>query len=102
MAMRATAGILSVLLLVTSGCGGGETAIVGLGNSGNKFVAAEGTEDLADTLVETGGIPEVTDEMLTEIFSAILEQARAGDAKAALVIAHVADEQRNPSPEEEE
>ncbi len=76
------------------GCGGGRTAVIGLGNSGNRIVENGLLEEVADALAEHPGTPEVTDEMLVEIFPAILRRASAGDPEAALVVFLVAEEQR--------
>ncbi len=72
-------------------CGG---EIVGIGNSGNRIAAGGLLEEVAEALAENPGTPRVTDEMLVEIFSAILGRASRGDPEAARIILQVAEEQR--------
>ena len=76
------------------GCGGGDTAIVGLGNSGNRIVENGMLEEVAGALAEHPATPVVTDQMVAEIFPAILHRANAGDPEAALIVLLVAEEQR--------
>ena len=61
-------------------CGG---EIVGIGNVGNRIAAAGVLEEVASGLAENPGTPQVTDEVLAEIFSAILGRATQGDPEAA-------------------
>lgn len=92
---RALAGVLCVGFLA---CGGGKTAFVGLGNSGNRVL--EGgmmLEEVAEALSKHPGTPEVTDQMLGDIFSAILRRANEGEPEAALIVLRVAEEQRKPA-----
>jgi hypothetical protein len=76
------------------GCGLGEGAIYGIGNSGNEFGAAGLVDDVARALAESEATPEVTDPMLGQVFDAIWQRARQGDAEAALIVLQVAQEQR--------
>ncbi len=87
-------GLAVALLLATSGCGNGETAVVGVGNGGNTFYQEGLADELAEALAEYQGTTEVTDEILGEIFGSILDRARAGDTEAALIVLRVAEEQR--------
>ena len=89
-----TGGLATVPLCGSVGCfGGGE--IVGIGNSGNRTTGAgELMEDVADALAANRSTPRITDEMLVEIFSAILGRASRGDPGAALVVLQVAQQQR--------
>jgi len=76
-------------------CGGGRTAVVGLGNSSNRIVEGDGiVQDLAEALAQSPATPKIDDEMLAEIFDTILENARDGDAEAALIVLRVAEQQR--------
>jgi hypothetical protein len=69
--------------------------VVGWGNGGNEiFEAGETVEALADRLAEHAGTPEISDELLTEIFGSIVAHARAGDPEAALIVFSVAAAQR--------
>ena len=72
-------------------CGG---EIVGIGNSGNRIGAGGLLEEVAEALAENPGTPRVTDEMLVEIFSAILGRASRGDPEAARIVLQVAEQQR--------
>jgi hypothetical protein len=85
---------LASLLALGSACGGcGDTAIVGLGNGGNH-ITTDPIAKVADALAELEATPEVTDEMIARVFSAILEKAQAGEPEAALIVLRVAEEQR--------
>ncbi len=92
-----------VLLLLLAGllaCGGGRTAVVGLGNSGNRIIEAdEVAEELAEILAESPVTPEISDELMREVFDAIVARARDGDIEAAAVVMRVAVEQRAPAEE---
>jgi hypothetical protein len=75
--------------------GGGRTAVVGLGNGGNRIFETGGTAAmLAEQLAAHPGTPEIGDELLAEVFQSIVTHARAGDAEAALILFRVAEEQR--------
>ena len=87
------AGLVAGLGLATLACGGGETAIVGFGNHDNHL-RTDSFEELGETLAELEATPEVTDEMIGEIFAVILDRARGGDMQAARVVLAVAEEQR--------
>jgi len=85
----------TLALCIASACGGGRTAVVGLGNSGNRiFEESETSEELAEALAENAATPRISDETLAEIFQAILRKARAGDPESALVVLRVAAQQR--------
>ena len=74
----------AVALLGAISCGGGagRTAVVGLGNGGNRIFEAGGiAEALAADLAEHPGTLEVSDELLLEIFESIVTHARAGTRK---------------------
>ena len=87
--------VLGIAAVTSCGGGAGRTAVVGLGNGGNRiFEAGDTAEALAEQLVEHAGTPEITDELLTEIFESIVTHARAGDPEAALIVFRVAAEQR--------
>ena len=87
--------IACLLVLQTVGCsGGGETAVIGFNNHGNTLGIAGLAEELADALADLEVTPSVSDEMIADVFAAILERARQGDAEAALIILMVAEEQR--------
>lgn len=96
-ARRLHATVAGGLALVVLGCGGGRTAVVGLGNSDNRIVEGGMLEEVAEALAEHPGTPQVTDEMLARIFSAILGRATQGDPEAALIVLQVAEEQRDGS-----
>ena len=72
-------------------CGG---EIVGIGNSGNRLATAGLMDEVAVALAEDPGTPQITDKMLTEIFSAILGRATQGDPASALIVLQVANLQR--------
>ena len=82
------------LALGAMGCGGGETAIVGFGNHDNRMSTGGLDEELVEALAEHPGTPEITDDVVAEIFAVILEHAREGDAESALIVLKVAEEQR--------
>jgi len=85
---------MAALSFAALGCGGGRTAVIGLGNSGNRIVEGGLLHEVADALADHPATPEVTDEMLSKIFPALLSRASAGDPEAALVVFLVAEEQR--------
>jgi hypothetical protein len=92
---HACGGILLLFTVILMlGCGGGRTAVVGVGNSGNRIIEGGLLEEVADALAELPDTPEVTDAMLGQIFGAILERANEGSPEAALVVLFVAEEQR--------
>ena len=82
------AGALSVWLVA---CGGD---VVGIGNDGTRVIEGCALEEVAEALAANAATPHVTDEVLTSIFSAILERATQGDPEAALIVLRVAEEQR--------
>jgi len=81
-------GVLGVSIVA---CGG---EVVGIGNSANRIGGGDVLKDVAHALAEQPATPTITDEMLAQIFSAILGRAAQGDAEAALVVLKVALEQR--------
>ena len=85
-------GALSVSL---AACGG---EIVGIGNNGT-FVAGGTLEEVARVLADHPETPQVADEVLAEIFSAILGRAKRGDPEAALIVLRVAEKQREDAEE---
>ena len=85
---------MASLLVLASACGGArDTAIIGLGNGGNH-ITADPIAKVANALAELEATPDVTDEMIVRVFSAILEKAEAGEPEAALIVLRVAEEQR--------
>ena len=72
-------------------CGG---EVVGIGNSGIRIGSGGVLEEVAVVLAQSSGTPEVTDALVAEIFSAIVDRAKDGDPKAALIVLSVAQEQR--------
>lgn len=91
--------LLFIAILVL-GCGGGRTAVIGVGNSGNRIIEGGLLEEVADALAAIPGTPEVTDEVLVEVYGSILERAREGNPEAALVVLFVAEEQRRTKEDE--
>ena len=79
--------------LALPACGGGENAIIGVGNSGNRMFI-EPLEEVAETLAELEVVDPVSDETIRRIYQAIADRALAGDSKAALVVLQVAERQR--------
>jgi hypothetical protein len=95
------AGILLLFAVsLALGCGGGRTAVIGLGNSGNRIIEGGLLEEVGDALAELPGTPLVTDAELGQIYGAILERAKEGNPEAALVVLFVAEEQRRDEEEE--
>jgi len=86
----------AVLLL---GCGGGETAIVGIGNSGNRQGPRDLAKEIADAFDDAGGVPEIDDAVIRELYDRVIEQARAGDPQAILIVLELAKEQREDDEE---
>lgn len=84
-----------VCAIVVLGCGGGDTAIVGLGNSDNRIVCDEVAEDVAKALLANPTTPQVSDALIGEIYSSIVAKAREGDPQAAFIVLMLAHEQRN-------
>jgi hypothetical protein len=82
-----------LVILTTSvvACGG---EIVGIGNGGNRIFEGGVLGEVTEALAEHPGTPQVTDAMLSQIFSAILGRATQGDPEAALIVLQVAREQR--------
>ena len=84
-----------VLALGALACsGGGETAVIGFANDNNTLGVDGLADEVAEALAENQGTPRVTDEMIAEIFGAILDDARQGNSEAALIVLKVAEEQR--------
>ena len=81
--------------LALSSCGGGKTAVVGIGNTANRIgEGVEQAEELAELFIENGAAPTVEDAVLGEIYRSFERQARKGDVQAALVVLAIAAEQR--------
>ena len=79
------------------GCGGGgagQAAVVGFGNIGNRLSGDDISEELAEALAESEGVPAVSDDTLAAIFGAIVTRARNGDPEAALIVLRTAEAQR--------
>ena len=72
--------LVGALGACVAACGG---EIVGLGNTGNRIVVGDALEEVAELLAENPETPQVTDQMLGEVFSAILGRATEGDPAAA-------------------
>lgn len=87
-------GLAATFALALLACGGGKTAVVGIGNSGNRIVDDARLEELADLFVEVGGAAEVSDALLGDVFQTFVERAKSGDTDAALVVLAVAARQR--------
>ena len=87
---------LGVLSASVAACGG---EIVGVGNSDNRIVAGDAHQEVAELLAKSPGTPQVIDEMLSELFSAILGRANQGDPEAVLIVLRVAQEQRQEDEE---
>ena len=83
--------LLGALGSSLAACGG---EIVEIGHSGNRIAPGGLLEEVAEALAENPGTPRVTDEMLVEIFSAILGRASRGDPEAARIVLQVAEQQR--------
>jgi hypothetical protein len=88
------AALAAAMAVTVLGCGGGRTAVIGFGNSGNRILENGMLGEVADALAALPGTPEVTDAMVAEIFASILERAHRGDPEAALIVLLVAEEQR--------
>ncbi len=93
--MRRPFVLIALLPLALAGCGNGDTPIFGIGNGGNHYGNNE-IEEVARSLAKATTTPRVTDDLLNEIFAAIVDRAERGDAEAALVILKVAERQRQP------
>ena len=82
------------------GCsGGGETAVIGFANDGNTLSTDGNAEEVAEALADSEATPVVTDDMIAQIFGAILNHAREGDPEAALIVLKVAEAQREAEEE---
>ncbi len=92
--ITASLALAGGLTLMAMGCGGGETAIVGFANHGNRLTTGGIADELAEALAEHEGTPEVTDDVAAEIFAVILKHAREGNPESALIVLKVAEEQR--------
>ena len=89
-------GALATLCASVAACGG---EIVGIGNSGNRIAAIGMAEEVAEALAEVPETPQVTDDVLAQIFPAILRRAKQGDPEAALIVMHLAKQQREQEEE---
>jgi hypothetical protein len=84
-----------VLGVIGGGCsGGGRTAVIGFSNDGNSLGEGAITDEVAEALAQNEGTPLVTEDMIAEVFGAILTDARKGDPEAALIVLKVAEAQR--------
>ena len=83
--------LVGVSSALAAACGG---EIVGIGNGGNRIGTGGMLEEVADALAESSETPRVTDEVLSEIYTAILGRATQGDPEAALIVLQVAQQQR--------
>lgn len=96
--IRTRASLVCVIaagLLLTS-CGGGRSAVIGVGNSGNHILESDAiAQGVADALAESETTPAVSDDEIVEIYRAILTHAREGDTEAALIVLRVAEAQRS-------
>ncbi len=83
--------------LMQLGCGGGagEAAFVGIGNSGNHIGTDDLLDEVAAALFALETTPDVTDQVLREIYASVLHRAREGDPDAALIVLRVAEMQRS-------
>ncbi len=82
-------------LLLTS-CGGGRTAVIGIGNSGNRVFESDAfAQAVAEALASSETTPAVSDGEIVEIYQAILTHAREGNTEAALIVLSVAEAQRS-------
>lgn len=88
--------VTAALLLMVNACGGGRTAVIGFGNSGNRILEEwDLADELAMSLADHPQTPRISDDTLAEIFDAILERARSGDAESALIVLRVAERQQS-------
>ncbi len=92
-----TYALAAAAALLAASCGGGRTAIVGLGNGGNRIIEGGMLDEVADALAEYEGTPRVSDETLVQVFAAVLSRATRGDPEAALIVLRVAERQREAS-----
>jgi hypothetical protein len=88
--------VVTVALLA---CGGGETAFIGVGNSGNRVFVDE-LDELAEDLHEWPGVPQVSERDLVRIYQALVQRAREGDPGAARVVLVLAELQREAREED--
>lgn len=87
-------GAIAAALLLSS-CGGGRTAVIGVGNSGNRVFESDAlAQAVAEALANSETTPEVSDAEIVEIYQAILTHAREGNTEAALIVLSVAEAQR--------
>ena len=98
-ALSCGGALLLLAAILALGCGGGRTAVIGVGNSSNRIIEGGLLEEVADALAAIPGTPEVTDAVLAEVYGSILDRAKEGDPEAALVVLFVAEEQRRPKDE---
>ncbi len=92
------ATVLAVALLA---CGGGETAFIGVGNSGNR-VFVDDLDELAEDLHDWPGVPQVADRDLVRSYQALVQRAREGDPRAARVVLGLAELQREAREEDQQ
>ena len=81
--------------LLLTACGGGRTAVIGFGNSGNRIFESDAiVQAIAEALADGETTPMVSDEEIAGIYGAILSDAREGNTEAALIVLLVAEAQR--------
>ncbi len=84
-------GLAIAAARLAASCG---TAIVGLGNSGNRISEGGMLDEVAEALADYEGTPQVSDALLGQIFAAVVGRATEGDPEAALIVLRVAERQR--------
>ena len=81
--------------LLLTACGGGRTAVIGVGNSGNRIFESDAiAQAIAEALADGETTPMVSDAEIAGIYGAILSDAREGNTEAALIVLLVAEAQR--------
>jgi hypothetical protein len=73
---------------------GSDARVIGIGNSANTFGADEPTPKLAKLIMSLDAAPEISEEVLTGVYEAVAEKAKAGDLEAATVLFDLAAMQR--------
>jgi hypothetical protein len=71
-----------------------DVVVAGVGNSGNDITTAGSPRRLARRVMERNLSPAITDAMLQESTTALIERARQGDAHAAAFLFELAAAQR--------
>ena len=70
-------GLAIAAALLAASCGAGRTAIVGLGNGGNRIIEGGMLDEVAEALADYEGTPQVSDALLGQIFAAVVGPAPA-------------------------